>query len=128
MIRLILSAALCVALAAPPAFAQQAPTTSTTQQGGTIRGTVKSGTTPLPGVTITATNTLSGKKYSASTDVNGNFAMAIPKNGRYVLRTDFPAFAAATKELLLNATNTNQQADFTLVLTSRAEQAADRTE
>ena len=30
--------------------------------GGTIRGTVKAGAVPLPGVAVTATNTLTGKK------------------------------------------------------------------
>ncbi len=128
---LFFSAALLIALFTDNAARAQTPaasaaaiqtrTNTDAPQGGTIHGTVTSGKTPLPGVTITATNTLSGKKYSASTDVNGNFAMHIPGNGRFVLRSDFPAFAAATKEVLINASSTNQQADFTLVLTSRAE-------
>ncbi|WP_158751271.1 TonB-dependent receptor [Acidobacterium sp. S8] len=96
------------------------PPSSTT--GGTIHGTVKSGTTPLPGVSITATNTLTGKKYSTVTDATGAYSLAIPQNGRYVVRSDFAAFAQTTKEALLNATSHNQQADFTLTLASRATQ------
>lgn len=90
--------------------------------GGTIHGSVKSGSTPLPGVSITATNTLTGKKYSTVTDITGSYTLTIPQNGRYVVRTDFAAFAETTKEVLLNATSHNQQADFALVLASRAQQ------
>lgn len=94
--------------------------------GGTIRGVIKSGPTPLPGVTITATNTLTGKKYATTTDITGSYTLNIPQNGRYVLRTDFAGFAATTKEALLNATNHAQQADFTLELASRAAQEENR--
>src|SRR5580658_6454316 len=34
--------------------------------GGTIKGTVKAGTVPLPGVGVTATNSLTGKKYATT--------------------------------------------------------------
>jgi len=108
------------ALPASPSSA--AASTQTTQTGGTIHGTVKSGTTPLPGVSITATNTLTGKKYSTTSDATGAYSLAIPQNGRYVVRTDFAAFAASTQEALLNATTHNQQADFVLTLASRAAQ------
>src|SRR5271156_2371238 len=58
------------------------------QAGGTIHGAVKSGTIPLPGVSITATNTLTGKKYSTATDALGNYSMVIPPPGPYALRPD----------------------------------------
>jgi hypothetical protein len=82
---------------------------------------------PLPGVAITATNTLTGKKYATTTDVTGSFAMAIPRNGRYVVKAELAAFANETKEVLINATSENgglpnQAADFTLQLASRVEQ------
>ena len=35
-------------------------------RNGTIRGHVKSGTVPLPGVTVMAQNTLTGKRYSTT--------------------------------------------------------------
>ena len=83
---------------------------------------------PLPGVGVTATNTLTGKKYATTTDVNGSFAMAIPRNGRYVVKAELAAFATETKEVLINAAGENggkpaQVADFGLQLASRVQQA-----
>jgi trimeric autotransporter adhesin len=99
--------------------------------GGTISGTVKAGAVPLPGVTVTATNTLTGKKYATTTDVNGSFAMAIPRNGRYVVKAELAAFAAETKEVLINAAGLNggkaaQVAEFGLQLGSRVQQEEER--
>jgi hypothetical protein len=127
-------------LAATTSFAQTSPTVATAPQasglpsaptiaGGTIRGSVKAGAVPLPGVSVTATNTLTGKKFATTTDATGSYEMAIPQNGRYVVRAEFAAFALATKEALLNAASREQQADFALVLASRAaaqEQATTR--
>ena len=95
--------------------------------GGTITGTVKAGTVPLPGVGVTATNTLTGKKYATTTDVNGSFAMAIPRNGRYVVKAELAGFATETKEALINAAGQNggkpaQVAEFGLQLASRVQQ------
>src|SRR5215471_498383 len=44
---------------------------------GEIAGTVKSGTTPLPGVTVSAANSLTGKKYVTSTDLDGSFKISV---------------------------------------------------
>jgi len=51
--------------AAPPSTAApaQAPANTTTTTGGTLHGVIKSGNIPLPGVAVTATNTLTGKRY-----------------------------------------------------------------
>jgi len=131
-----------VAQAASPA----APATATTgqtaspaapaAQGGTIHGVVvagaagKAGSIPLPGVAITATNTLTGKKYSTSTDIDGQFAMKIPRNGRYVVRVELAGFAAATQEVVLTGVEVQAAAqgitiaekpmDFGMELASRA--------
>jgi len=109
--------------AAPPA----APPAASGGTGGTIKGTVKAGAVPLPGVAVTATNTLTGKKYATTTDVTGSFAMAIPGNGRYVVKAELAAFANQAKEVLINAAGENggqpnQAADFTMQLASRVEQ------
>jgi trimeric autotransporter adhesin len=111
-----------------PATIAPAPEAS----GGTITGTVKAGAVPLPGVSVTATNTLTGKKYATTTDVNGSFAMAIPRNGRYVVRAELAAFAPETTEVLINAAGENggkpaQVAEFGLQLASRAQQAEQQT-
>ena len=124
-----------------PAAAQTAPTAQQSPPaadslppapvaaGGIIKGSVKAGSVPLPGVSVTATNTLTGKKFTTTTDVTGAYEMTIPQNGRYVIRAELAAFALATKEALLNAASHDQQADFAMVLASRAaaqEQAATR--
>ena len=77
-------------------------------QGGTIQGQVvagasgKAGGVPLPGVAITAMNSLTGKKFATTTDIDGKYAMAIPRNGRYVVRAELVGFAGATQEVVLN--------------------------
>jgi hypothetical protein len=104
-----------------------APAQTAAPAGGTIKGDVKAGAVPLPGVAVTATNTLTGKKYATTTDVTGAFAMAIPRNGRYVVKAELAAFASETKEVLINAAGENggkpeQVADFTMQLASRVQQ------
>ncbi len=109
-------------------------------QGGTIRGTVIAGTVgkpggvPLPGVSVTATNTLTGKKYAAATGIDGTYAMTIPRNGRYVVRAELAGFAPVTQEVLLNGNEVGAAAtlvktsDFGLELASRAAAAEAREE
>ena len=82
--------------------------------GGRLHGVVKSGNIPLPGVTVTAQNTLTGKRYSTTTDITGAWSMTIPQNGRYVIRTQFAAFAPGDQEALLNAANHDQTVNFEL--------------
>ena len=93
-------------------------------QGGTIQGTVKASGVPLPGVAVTATNTLTGKKYATTTGIDGAFQMAVPRNGRYVVKTDLTGFASVTQEVVVNASSENgglptQTADFKVDLASR---------
>ena len=136
---------LMAVLSAVPVAAQQAapaPQTSTsseTQNGssaavspgsigspaapvGEIAGVVKSGAVPLPGVTITAANTLTGKKYVTSTDVDGSYKIALGSKGRYVVRAELSAFAPVTQEVLINAENPNGKADLSMLLLSRVQQ------
>ena len=104
--------------------------------GGTIKGTVIAGTVgkpggiPLPGVAVTATNTLTGKKYTTATGIDGVYAMTIPRNGRYVVRVELAGFAAATQEVVLTGVEAQAAAqaitivpnatDFGMELASRA--------
>jgi hypothetical protein len=83
---------------------------------------VKSGQTPLPGVSVTAKNTLTGKQYVTATDSRGGFKLQIDADGRYVVRADFAAFAGATKEVLLHGGSAAPQTDFSLILASRQQQ------
>jgi hypothetical protein len=110
---------------APPATS---PTAAPSAAGGTIHGAVKNGNVPLPGVSVTASNSLTGKKYSTTTDITGSYTLVIPQNGRYVLRTDFAAFAPVTRDALLNATSHDQTIDFAIMLASRAAQQEQQTD
>ena len=91
---------------------------------GSIHGLVKSGNMPLPGATVTATNTLTGQKVTTWTDVDGTYFVQVPSNGRYVIRTQMAAFAPATQEVLINATSKDQKADLEPILLSRVPAAS----
>ncbi|HEX3989599.1 MAG TPA: carboxypeptidase regulatory-like domain-containing protein, partial [Acetobacteraceae bacterium] len=109
-------------------------------QGGTIRGTViagspgKPGGVPLPGVAVTATNTLTGKKYAAATSIDGTYAMKIPHNGRYVVRAELAGFAPVTQEVVLSASDATvgaalvKTSDFGMQLASRVAAAEAKQE
>ncbi len=120
----------------PPASSVGAATAGTAPQapsvqavtGGRLHGQVKSGNIPLPGVTVTAQNTLTGKRYSTTTDITGAWSLTIPQNGRYVIRTQFAAFAVGSQEAVLNATSHDQTVAFELILASRAAQQEQRQE
>jgi hypothetical protein len=106
----------------PPPASTPNPPNPPAASGGLVHGTVKAGNVPLPGVSIVATNTLTGQRYATITDINGNYSMTIPTNGRYVIKTDLAAFAPETKVALIKPTAAvpvNQQADFALTLASR---------
>ena len=91
---------------------------------GEISGQVKSGSIGLPGVVVSAANSLSGKKYSTSTDVDGTFKISVTGKGRYVIRAEFSAFAPVTQEVLINDQNREGKADVAMVLLSRAQKEA----
>jgi trimeric autotransporter adhesin len=109
---------------AAPLVLQPSPSTTSdaATAGGTVQGVVRSGQTPLPGVTVTAKNTLTGKQYVTATDSRGAFKLHIDEDGRYVLRTEFAAFAGTTKEVVLHGGAAAPQADFSLLLESREQQ------
>ena len=87
-----------------------------------ISGSAHSGKTPLPGATVSASNTLTGKKYAAVTGTDGKFAFTGIARGRYVIRVEFMGFALFTKEVVLNPENPSTKVDAELVLASRQQQ------
>jgi trimeric autotransporter adhesin len=87
-----------------------------------IAGSVHSGKTPLPGVAVTAANTLTGKKFSAVTASDGTFLLVGIPRGRYVVRAEFMGFSPSTHEVVLNPENTSGKVDAELLLASRQEQ------
>ena len=92
-----------------------------------INGTARSGKTPLPGATVTASNTLTEKKYSAVTDAEGKFTFKGIVRGRYVLRIEFMGFSLFTQEVVLNPTNPSGKIDAELILASREQQSNNAT-
>lgn len=100
----------------------QEPAAETTPSGYQISGTVKSGKTTLPGVTVTASNTLTGKKYSVASSVDGSFVFKNLPRGRYVVKIEFMGFATQTSELVLNPENPTGKVEADLVLASRQQE------
>src|SRR5207237_168584 len=78
--------------------------------------------TPLQGVTVTAANTLTGKKYSMATNSEGKFGLSGLTRGRYVVRVEFMGFAAFTEEVVLNPENPSAKVDAELILASRQQE------
>ncbi|HTZ32175.1 MAG TPA: TonB-dependent receptor [Methylomirabilota bacterium] len=127
LIAAVLFVCLTRAQEAPPA---QAPATTTNPPATTfqIAGTVKSGKTPLPGVTVTASNTLTGKKFSVATAVDGSYLLKGLPRGRYVVKAEFMGFATQTQEITVNPENPAAKVETELVLASRQqEEQASRT-
>ena len=116
-----MATAFALLVACAPAAAQVLPAA-----GGDISGVVKSGGMPLPGVTVSAANTLTGQKAVTSTGDDGSYVLHLAANGRYVVRAEMAAFAAATHEVVMNAESRTARVDLELVLLSRAQQAAEQ--
>ena len=105
-----------------PASTPPSVTTPAVAPAYEISGSAKSGKTPLPGVTVAAANTLTGKKYSAATNSEGKFALSGMTRGRYVVRVEFMGFAAFTQEVVLNPENPSAKVDAELILASRQQE------
>lgn len=105
---------------ASPAVAP-APPVAETPVVFIVRGIVKAGNTPLPGATVTASNTLTGKKTSTTTNIDGSYSMTPPSRGRYVIKAEIAAFAPTTKEVVITPTAPQATVDADLMLASRAQ-------
>jgi trimeric autotransporter adhesin len=92
-----------------------------------ITGSARSGKTRLPGVTVTAANTLTGNKYAAATNSEGKFALSGITRGRYVVRVEFMGFAPFTQEVVLNPENPSAKVDAELILASRQQEQSNNT-
>jgi trimeric autotransporter adhesin len=105
-----------------PAQTPQSATTPAPAPAYEINGSARSGKTPLPGVTVTAANTLTGEKYAAATNSKGKFELTGMTRGRYVVRVEFMGFAAFTQEVVLNPENPTAKVDAELILASRQQE------
>lgn len=106
---------------ASPSSALAAPVSGPAAPAFMVRGRVMSGKTPLPGVTVTASNTLTGKKLATTTSVDGSYSFTLPSRGRYVVRAELAAFATSSKEVVVTPDAPQQSADADLMLASRAQ-------
>jgi trimeric autotransporter adhesin len=106
----------------PPAQAPQTVPPTGATATFEITGSVRSGKTPLPGVTVTAANTLTGKKYVAASNSEGKFSFSLIPRGRYVVRVEFMGFANFTQEVVLNPENVSAKVDAELILASRQQE------
>jgi len=87
-----------------------------------ITGKIVSGTTPLPGVSVTATS--GGRLVAAtSTAVDGSYKLAVPPGAQYQLVVEMTAFATGEQAVALGTPPCDQKTDFTMVLASRAPNA-----
>jgi hypothetical protein len=127
---LLCVALICVIVFVCLAVGQEppAPPTSTHTAGASyqISGTVKNGKTTLPGVTVTASNTLTGNKYSVASGVDGSFVFKNLPRGRYVVKIEFMGFATQTSEVVLNPENPTGKVEVELVLASRQQEQTER--
>jgi len=106
---LLLACTLAMAQASAPA-----------NQGGTIRGVVKSGNMPIPGVAVTAANPQVRQRVVTWTDVDGSYSLQVPEDGSYFVRTQMAAFAPAFAQVTINTANRTAKADLEMFLQSRA--------
>ena len=105
-----------------PATAPGQPAATETSVTFEIAGSAHSGKTPLPGVNVTAANTLTGKKYVSATNSEGKFTLSGLARGRYVVRIEFMGFATFTQEVVLNPENPAGKVDAELILASRQQE------
>jgi len=87
-----------------------------------ISGVVRAGKTPLPGVTVTASNSLTGKKFFVATGANGTYTFTGLPRGRYVVRMEFMGFAPQTQEVVLKPETPSGKFDAEMILASRQQE------
>jgi len=88
-----------------------------------IHGVVKSGSMPIPGAGVSATNADTKEQITTWTDVDGSYVLRIPADGKYSVRVQMAAFAGKEQEVTLDATRADVQQNFELILQSRARDA-----
>jgi len=109
--------ALCWAVL--PLFGQQLPARGDSAQAGrVITGTVKTGSTPLPGVAIAVSDD-AGHKILTSTDVDGSFWAQLSNDGHWRIHAEMAGFAGASREITVDAAHPSPAVEIQLTLLSR---------
>ena len=105
--------------AAPPTQTPVTPAAPAQTSSFEITGVVRAGKTLLPGVTVTASNTLTGKKFSVDTASNGAYSLSGLPRGRYVVKIEFMGLATQTQEVVLKPETPGGKFDAEMILASR---------
>jgi len=95
---------------------------------GAIRGIVKSGNMPIPGVTVTATDESTKAKTTTWTNVDGTYVLRVHSFGHFVISTRMIAFAPSKQEVTLDANVRDAAVNLELVLESRVRHVATPSE
>jgi trimeric autotransporter adhesin len=86
---------------------------------GTIRGIVKSGNMPIPGVAVTAINESTNEKATTWTNVDGTYVLRVHGFGHFVISTQMIAFAPVTQQVTVDANARDTAVNLELILESR---------
>lgn len=100
----------------------QVPNSQATE--GTVRGIVKSGNMPIPGVTVTASNDSTKETVTTWTNVDGSYVLHVRSLGHFVISTQMMAFAPVKQDISLNANTREASVTLELTLDSRVHHPA----
>jgi hypothetical protein len=89
-----------------------------------IFGVVKSGSVPLPGVSISSVNTTTGRQIITSSDTDGSYSLLVPDNGQYDVNAELSAFAPTKQQITIDDNHASVRADLQLILQSRVQTPA----
>jgi hypothetical protein len=78
---------------------------------------------PIPGAGVSSTNSATKEQVNTWTDVDGSYQLRLSSDGHYTLQVQMAAFAGSSQDVVLDATHSDVQANFELVLLSRAREA-----
>lgn len=109
----------------PTAASQPAQSQAPATAVGTIHGIVKAGNVPIPGASVSI-SLESSSPISTWTDVDGSFSAAIATYGTYTVQVQMVAFADSSRKVVVDASHSNAQVNFELILLSRTGENAPR--
>ena len=81
---------------------------------GSLTGSFTDGTAPLPGVTVTVTNTATGFTRTTVTEADGSFRFPALQVGKYTLKAELAGFATVTADGVDVAVATERKLDVTM--------------